>query len=44
VEFALWGKNLTNRKDINNILITPFTASAGFIDPRSYGMEVSFDF
>jgi iron complex outermembrane receptor protein len=44
VELAFWIKNLTNRKDMTAALFTPYSASAGFIDPRTYGAELSFDF
>jgi iron complex outermembrane receptor protein len=44
VEFALWAKNITNRKDMSESLITSLSASAGFIDPRTFGAELSFEF
>ncbi len=43
-ELALWGKNLTNRKDATFALITPLASSANYVAPRTYGVELSMEF
>lgn len=43
-EFSLWGKNLTNRKDATNILWTPLATAANYVEPRTYGAELSVKF
>jgi iron complex outermembrane receptor protein len=43
-ELALWGKNLTDRKDATTALFTPLATSASYVPARSYGLDVMFDF
>lgn len=43
-ELSLWGKNLTNRKDATNVLWTSLATSANYVEPRTYGAELSVEF
>ncbi|RZJ97612.1 MAG: TonB-dependent receptor, partial [Novosphingobium sp.] len=43
-ELAVWGKNLTNRKDATFALFTPLATSANYVAPRTYGVELSIEF
>ncbi|MBV1687617.1 TonB-dependent receptor [Novosphingobium sp. G106] len=43
-ELAVFGKNLTNRKDATFALFTPLATSANYVAPRTYGVELSLDF
>jgi len=43
-ELSLWGKNLTNRKDATNVLWTPLATAANYVEPRTYGAELSIQF
>ena len=43
-EFALWGKNLTDRKDATTVLFTPLATSAAYVPGRAYGLDLTFDF
>jgi iron complex outermembrane recepter protein len=44
-EFALWGKNLTNRKDrAFGISVAPISAANFFIPARTYGVDLSIEF
>lgn len=43
-ELALWGKNLTDRKDVTTALFTPFATSASYVAARTYGLELLLDF
>lgn len=43
-EIALWGKNLTDRKDATTVLYTPLATSASYVSARTYGLDVMFDF
>ncbi|MEJ5976213.1 TonB-dependent receptor [Novosphingobium sp. PS1R-30] len=43
-ELALWGKNLTNRRDMTTALFTPFATSASYVPARTYGIDLSIEF
>ncbi len=43
-ELALWGKNLSNRRDITTALYTPFATSANYIPARTYGLDLTVEF
>jgi iron complex outermembrane receptor protein len=43
-ELALWGKNLTDRKDITTALFTPFSTSANYVPARTFGVDMSIEF
>lgn len=43
-ELALWGKNLTDRKDITTALFTPFSTSASYVPARTFGVDMSIEF
>lgn len=43
-ELALWGKNLTDRKDATTVLFTPLATSAAYVPARTYGLDLMFDF
>ena len=43
-ELAVWGKNITNRKDATFILNAGLSTSANYVQPRTYGIDLSFDF
>jgi iron complex outermembrane receptor protein len=43
-ELAIFGKNLTNRKDATFALFTPLATSANYVSPRTYGVELTLDF
>ncbi|MCE7798297.1 TonB-dependent receptor [Sphingobium sufflavum] len=43
-ELSLWGKNLSNRRDITTTLFTPFGTSANYVPARTYGLELSVEF
>jgi len=44
MEFAIWGKNLTDNKSRNFELVQPMISSANFIPARSIGMDVTVTF
>jgi iron complex outermembrane recepter protein len=43
-ELAVWGKNLTDRKDITTTLYTPFATSASYVPARTYGLDLTVEF
>ncbi|MBB4858357.1 iron complex outermembrane receptor protein [Novosphingobium chloroacetimidivorans] len=43
-ELALWGKNLTNRRDATTALFTPFSTSANYVPARTYGVDLMIEF
>jgi iron complex outermembrane receptor protein len=43
-ELAVWGKNLTDRKDATFALFTPLATSANYVAPRTYGIDLIMDF
>jgi hypothetical protein len=43
-ELALWGKNIFNRKEATFVLTTPLATSANYTAPRTFGVDLSFDF
>ncbi|MGN6357922.1 MAG: TonB-dependent receptor [Novosphingobium sp.] len=43
-ELAVWGKNLTDRKDITTALFTPFSTSASYVPARTFGVDMSIEF
>ncbi|MDG2004115.1 MAG: TonB-dependent receptor [Novosphingobium sp.] len=44
LEFALWGKNLTDNKSRNFELVQEIISSANFIPARSYGLDITVMF
>lgn len=43
-ELAVWGKNLTDRRDITTALYTPFSTSASYVPARTFGVDMSIEF
>lgn len=43
-ELAVWGKNLSNRRDITTTLYTPFATSASYVPARTYGLDLTVEF
>ena len=43
-ELSLWGKNLSNRKDMSYSLSMGLTTSGNFIPPRTWGVELGVEF
>jgi iron complex outermembrane receptor protein len=43
-ELAVWGKNLTDKKYLANVLYLPFGTAGNFIPARSYGLDLTIDF
>ncbi len=43
-ELAVWGKNITNRKDAIGALPVVLTTSMNYIPPRTYGIDLSVEF
>ena len=43
-EFAIWGRNLTDNRSSNFVLVQPIIASANFIPARTYGLDVTVTF
>lgn len=43
-ELAVWGKNLSDRKDITTALYTPLATSASYVPARTYGLDLTVEF
>ena len=43
-ELALWGKNLTNRKDATFGLGVGYSSSLEYLPPRTFGVDLNIDF
>jgi iron complex outermembrane receptor protein len=43
-ELAVWGKNLTDRRDITTALFTPYSPSASYVPARTFGVDMSIEF
>ncbi len=43
-ELALWGRNITNRKDATFALALPFSTSANYLAPRTFGVDLNIEF
>jgi len=43
-ELAIWGKNITNRKDATFALNVGYATSLNYLPPRTFGVDLNVDF
>ncbi len=43
-ELAVWGKNITNRRDVTFVLGTPLATTANYVTARTFGVDLGIEF
>jgi iron complex outermembrane recepter protein len=43
-ELAVWGKNITNRRDVTFVLATPLATTANYVTARTFGIDLGIEF
>ena len=43
-ELAIWGKNITNRRDVTFVLGTPLATTANYVTARTFGVDLGVEF